>query len=464
MPRNPHVGILPLYLELYDRSLPTLRAEQQPFLAQAVQGLEQQGLQVSVAPVACVREEFEASLRRLEECDIDLLVTLHLAYSPSLESVGCLVASTLPILMLDVTPDEDFGLDVDPLRLLYNHGIHGLQDLASMLKRHGRDYQVAAGHVGDESVMKRCADIARGAQAAREWKNQRILRIGEVFHGMGDFQAEETLLASRFGITVQQIKPLELKESILSVSPGSIEEEILLDRQRYQIDLDPAVHDRSVRLGLGLRDYLDQGGFTAFSMNFNAFDSPDEPIETVPFLECCKAMERGVGYAGEGDVLTAGLVGALERGFGRTTFTEIFCPDWKGNRLFLSHMGEVNPEVAAGKPRLYEKEFPFTPAKNPATLACAFQPGAATLVNLAPDAGNQFNLLYSLVTIDPDGTHPHLKDWIRAWIRPSGDVRRFLESYSQLGGTHHLALVPGDWRTSLGAFARILGFKPCEIG
>jgi hypothetical protein len=31
----------------------------------------------------------------------------------------------------------------------------------------------------------------------------------------------------------------------------------------------------------------------------------------MPFLEFSKAMERGIGYAGEGDALTAVLVGAL---------------------------------------------------------------------------------------------------------------------------------------------------------
>lgn len=463
MQRKPYVGILPLFLELYDRSLPSLRAEQQPFLEQAAHALEQQGLQVSVAPIVCVKEECLASLRYLEESDIDLLVTLHLAYSPSLESVDSLVSSPFPILMLDTTPDESFGLEVDPLRLLYNHGIHGLQDLASMLRRYGCDYQIVAGHVGDPALFGKCAEIAHGALAAREWRTQRILRIGEIFKGMGDFQVEESLLSDRFGISIQQIEPSDLKDSILQVSRESIEEEINLDRQRYLVDLDEAVHARSVRLGLGLRQYLEKGVFSAFSMNFNAFDSPEEPIETVPFLECCKAMDRGIGYAGEGDVLTAGLVGALARGIGQTTFTEIFCPDWKGNRLFLSHMGEVNPAMAAGKPRLYEKEFPFTPAKNPATLACAYQPGVATLVNLAPDAEKSFSLLYSLVRVDQDGSHPALRDWIRAWISPPGDVRVFLEKYSQLGGTHHLALMAGDRRTSLDSLARFLGFKSVEI-
>ena len=57
-------------------------------------------------------------------------------------------------------------------------------------------------------------------------------------------------------------------------------------------------------------------------------------------------MQRGVGYAGEGDAFTASLVGALLKNYKETSFVEIFCPDWKNDALFISHMGEMNYAVA----------------------------------------------------------------------------------------------------------------------
>ena len=46
----------------------------------------------------------------------------------------------------------------------------------------------------------------------------------------------------------------------------------------------------------------------------------------------------------------------------------MFCPDWKNNLICRSHMGEMNLRVAAGKPELMEKDFPFTDAGNPVVL------------------------------------------------------------------------------------------------
>ena len=229
-----------------------------------------------------------------------------------------------------------------------------------------------------------------------------------------------------------------------------------LNSQRFIMDAPEEVHRRTVRLGLGLRKKLEKGGYCAFSMNFLAFDSPNE---TVPFLEACLAMERGVGYAGEGDVLTASLVGALGRAFGKTSFIEIFCPDWKGNTLFLSHMGEINPELAASKPRMYEKPFPFTPALNPAAISCGFAPGKAVLVNLTPGPNDTFGLILAPVEILPDSKSPAMQDWVRGWIKPQKELGQFLEDYSKLGGTHHSAIVMGDKVEALKAFAQMAGME-----
>ena len=79
----------------------------------------------------------------------------------------------------------------------------------------------------------------------------------------------------------------------------------------------------------------------------------------MPFIECCKIMERGQGYAGEGDVLTAGLVGALLQVYPNTTFTEMFCPDWEQDVILLSHMGESNPKLAQWKPLISDCPFNY---------------------------------------------------------------------------------------------------------
>lgn len=458
------VGLLPLYLELYDKVLPETRLEFTPFLNTIRQAFEGGGIEVVMADVCRLEPEFEAAVAAFEANGVDLIVAVHLAYSPSLESVEPLGRTHLPLLLLDTTMDHDFGQGVDRSRIMFNHGIHGVQDLASMLRRRGRHYEIVAGHVTESDVMVRAIETAYAARAANRFRGARALRIGESFKGMGDFAVSEPLLRDTFGIEVDTIGLDALEGEIARVNADAVAEEMLLDRERFSVEADPAVHERTVRVSLGLRRPLEAGGYTAFSMNFAAFDRSEGPVSTVPFLEASKAMARGLGYAGEGDVLTACLVGALNAGFGSTTFTEIFCPDWKGNALFLSHMGEMNPQVAAGQPRLIEMDFPYAEAQNPAILACAFAPGEATLVNLAPGPGDSFGLLAGNVEVLEDTHNPTMRDSIRAWVRPrSGDLGAFLEAYSRCGGTHHSALTYGATPEAVRAFAAFVGIPMVNI-
>ena len=463
MTKRPSVGLLPLYLSLYDERLPSLRDGFHGYPEGIAAGLESRGVDVQLAPIACVACEVRKAIAEFEAAGVDLIVSLHLTYSPSFEAADAFCETSLPLLLLSTSIDANFGMAIEPERLLYNHGIHGVMDLASVLRRRGRAYEVISGH----DILDRAADHARAALAACELRNTRALRVGPTFSGMGDFQVDESLL----GIRTESIDIASLDQAVSAISDETVEREMASDRERYDCALSEIAHERAVRVGLGLRAILEQGEFSAFSVNFQAFDRPDRPACTMPFLEIAKAMGRGLGYAGEGDLLSAGLVGALARAFGAVTFTEIFCADWEGDSLFLSHMGEISPSVAAATPRLLEKPSRFIDGHAPAVLTCGIKPGPAVLVNLAPGPDDSFALILAPVDVLPEvDLHPKMADGIRGWIRPScgeGDhrgVRNFLEGYSRAGGTHHKALVLGEQAEALAAFGRMAGCEVVPLG
>jgi len=460
----PKVGLLPHYLKLYDDALPSMRPVVERFLDEISAVLRARGLEVVRVPICRLSVEFESAVSSIERSGADAIISLHLAYSPSLESIAALQATSLPLILLDSTPDEAFGPDTPADRILYNHGIHGVQDLACMLRRRGRQFEIAAGHAKTSDVLDRVAELARGASAGRRMRAMRVLRIGEPFKGMGDFAVDEAVLRRQFAMEVTSISPDQLAPAAAGILQPAIDEEIARDRASYHVLADPDVHHRSVLVGLAVRQCLQQGRFGAFSFNFSAFQSAEGLINTVPFLEAAKAMARGIGYAGEGDVLTAGLVGALLSAWPRTTFTEIFCPDWRGQSLFLSHMGEINPAVAAGRAEICNKDFPWTPALPPAAFACAPAPGAAVLVNLAPAEENKFRLLVTSVEVLGDAIDPVMRRGVRGWVRPQMPLRRFLETYSRWGGTHHSALVLGAHAEGILAMGRMLGLESIRLG
>jgi len=163
---KPKVGLLPLYIKLYDDSWPEMQPRVDGFYRQIVSALGERGLEVDSAPVCRLAPEFKAAIREFEKARVDAIVTLHMAYSPSLESSAALAATSLPIVVLDTTPTYGYGPQQDPAELLYNHGIHGVQDMCNLLLRNHKAFQIEAGHWEKTDVLDRVAAWARAARLA----------------------------------------------------------------------------------------------------------------------------------------------------------------------------------------------------------------------------------------------------------------------------------------------------------
>ncbi len=460
MKRPPRVGLLPLYLALYDKVVPQHRPGREAFARDLADRLRGRGLDVELAPVCCVRKEVASAVRRFTEKEIDLLATVHLAYSPSLEAADALTDPLQPLVLLDTTQAASFDHTATRDDMFANHGIHGVQDLASVLRARESDFTVIAGHAADEAFLDEVAATAWAARAVMALRSCRVALVGKPFKGMGDFAVEREVLADELGPEVEEVVVGDLASAIARVSDAELDAEARRDAESFDLSaVPPGVLRESNRVGLALRGVLKKAGANAFSMNFQAFDRA-AGTPTVPFLEASKAMARGIGYAGEGDVLTASFLAALMAGFGDATFTEMFCPDWQGNAIFMSHMGECNVALAAEKPRIVEKDYAFGNVGNPAVALMRVRPGPATLANITPSAEAGFSILAAAVEVLDRGLSPNFPDVPHFWIRPrEGDIRGFLRRYSEAGGTHHLALLPGGHADALRCMAAMLGLE-----
>ncbi len=458
--RNPRIGLLPLYLALYDKVVPQFRPGREAFARDLADRLRGRGLDVELAPVCCVRDEVEPAADDLVSKGVDLLATVHLAYSPSLESADAVAETGLPLALLDTTGAARFDESATRDDMFENHGIHGVQDLASVLRARERLFHVIAGHVADEAFLDEVATTARAARAVSALRSCKTALVGKPFAGMGDFAVEPCDLSEDLGAHVKKVSLEQLAKAIARVTDADLDAEAKRDAASFDVSgISPEVVRESNRVGLALRGILKKAGASAFSMNFQAFDRK-AGTPTVPFLEASKAMARGVGYAGEGDVLTASFIAALMAGFGEATFTEMFCPDWLGNSIFMSHMGECNVAMAAERPRIVEKDYAFGDVANPAVALMRVRPGPATLANIATSPDTGYSVIAASVEVLDRALSPNFRDVPHFWVRPrEGNIRGFLRLYSEAGGTHHLALLPGDHTDGLRRMAEMLALE-----
>ena len=445
------VGFLPFYLKLYEDVAPARHDSMQANAVRIADLIRQRGVDVVRAPICCLRPDFAAAVRMFEDEQVDAIVTLHLAYSPSLESADVLAGTALPLVIFDTTPDYEFGFNYGD-KVMANHGIHGVQDMCNLLLRNRKPFLITAGPWQHPQVIDRLLKSIKTAAMTHRMQNLRVGAVGGRFDGMGDF----TIPPGTFGM---QVIPYEAQPE---PEAAAVQAEIAVDRERFVLgSISPGVHEQTVTASLKIRSWLEQDRLDAFTICFLGITRADG-WDTVPFLEASKAMARRVGYAGEGDVLTAGLHAAVLTAFPETSFTEMFCPDWAGNRIFLSHMGEINIALTAQKPLLAERDYIFSDTGNPALASGCFRSGKAMLIDLAPGPEQTFTLITAPVTLQaPDAPSSTANT---GWFTPdSGSVSSLLEAYSRLGGTHHILLSYDAEQESLRDFAHLMQWRFAAI-
>ena len=181
------VGLLPMYLEFYDKKVPDSRSRMERSLSDIKKRLEGKGLIIKDSKICRTKNEFEKAVKYFKTEDVIAIITLHLAYSPSLESAEALSGTDIPVIVLNTTPAFSFGSDQNTEEIMYNHGIHGVQDFCSILYKNKKKFFIETGHYNRSDVLDRVVEKVRSASLAHSMRSQKVGRIGGSFEGMGDF-------------------------------------------------------------------------------------------------------------------------------------------------------------------------------------------------------------------------------------------------------------------------------------
>ena len=205
----------------------------------------------------------------------------------------------------------------------------------------------------------------------------------------------------------------------------------------------PAVHRRAslryaARTELGLRAFLEAGGFQAFTDTFEDLAGLDQ----LPGMAVQRLMADGYGFGAEGDWKTAALVRAMKvmaAGLaGGTSFMEDYTYhlDPQGPKVLGAHMLEICPSLAADRPSCEIHPLGIGGKSDPVRLV--FTAPAGPAVNVAMiDLGDRFRLLVNEVdAVEPEQPLPKLPV-ARAFWTPRPDLKTAAAAWIYAGGPHH---------------------------
>ena len=379
---------------------------------------------------------------------VGVIAWMH-TFSPAKMWIRGLDVLDKPLLHLHTQANEALpwsSLDMDFMNL--NQSAHGDREFGYLQTRMGLARVTVCGHVSDAAVRRRVASWMRVATAWDHMRRMRLARFGDNMRGVAVTEGDKVEAELRFGVSVNTYAVNDLVSVVEAVREpavaGLVEE--YLDSYDVVAPLRPGGerHDSlryGARIETGLRDYLTQGGFTAFTTNFEDLGG----LRQLPGLAVQRLMADGYGFGGEGDWKTSMLLRTLKvmaHGLpGGTSFMEDYTYHYGPGpqRILGAHMLEVCPSIAAGRPSLEIHPLAIGDREDPVRLKFTAAPGPGVTVGLS-DLGSRFRLTANVVdVVAPDEELPRLPVACAVWApRPSLPVSA--ECWLAAGGPHHTVL------------------------
>ncbi|MFD2611752.1 L-arabinose isomerase [Paenibacillus gansuensis] len=402
-----------------------------------------------------------------DEC-AGIITWMH-TFSPAKMWIAGLSQLNKPLLHLHTQFNRDIpwdSIDMDFMNL--NQAAHGDREYGFIGARMGIARKIVVGYWEDPEVRGKIGSWMRTAAAFAESRSLKVARFGDNMRQVAVTEGDKVEAQIRFGWSVNGYGVGDLVQRVEAVSDADLNR--LMDEYDSTYEIAPegradgAVRDAiryQARIELGLRAFLEEGGFTAFTTTFEDLHG----LKQLPGLAVQRLMASGYGFGGEGDWKTAALVRLMKVMAGNrgTSFMEDYTYHLDpANELVLgAHMLEICPTISAGKPKIEVHPLGIGGKEDPARMVFDGRSGSALNASII-DLGSRFRLLINEVdAVQPQQEMPKLPVARVLWkVQPN--LKDGAEAWIRAGGAHHTGFSYEVTTEQLVDFAEMTGLE-CVI-
>ena len=356
-------------------------------------------------------------------------------------------------------------IDMDFMNL--NQSAHGDREFGFIMSRLRKKRKVVVGHWRSQHVQSQIGVWSRVVLGWDELQHLRVARIGDNMRQVAVTEGDKVEAQIRFGFEVNGYDSSDVVQHIDAVRDADLKELLEVYEQSYNLtdSLKSGGKQRqslvdAAKIELGLRQFLDQGGFKAFTDTFENLGA----LKQLPGLAVQRLMADGYGFGGEGDWKTAAMLRSMKvmaSGLeGGTSFMEDYTYHFTEQKSYVlgSHMLEICPSIAQGKPSCEVHPLGIGGKEDPVRLVFNSPAGPAINASLV-DMGNRFRLVVNEVeAIKPLADLPKLPVARVLWdCKPN--LETATTAWILAGGAHHTVYSQALQTEYMEDFADIAGIE-----
>jgi len=419
-------------------------------------------------PTVTTAEEIYAVCRdaNADESCIGLIFWMH-TFSPAKMWIRGLGILAKPFVHLHTQFNCEIpwsDIDMDFMNL--NQSAHGGREFGYICTRMNRHRSVVVGHWEAPDVREELGVWTRAAYGRDEAQRLKVARFGDNMRDVAVTEGDKVDAQIQLGFSVNGFGLGDLKPRVDAVTELQIDELTAQYHELYLINekADNNAIREQARIELGMRGFLEEGGFGAFTTTFENLHG----LSQLPGLAVQRLMADGYGFGAEGDWKTAAMTRIMKvmgRGLkGGTSFMEDYTYDLdpKGMRVLGSHMLEVCPSIAADKPMLEVHPLGIGGKDAPARLVFDGLKGSAINVSMI-DMGSRFRMIVNEVdAVTAEHPLPKLPVARVLWI-PRPNLKIGAAAWILAGGAHHTVYSQAVTTHCMEIFCEMVGIESVVI-
>lgn len=398
---------------------------------------------------------------------IGLVIWMH-TFSPAKMWIAGLAALKKPFLHLHTQFNSDIPwstIDMDFMNL--NQSAHGDREFGFIGSRMKLKRKVVVGHWQAEDVQEKIGIWERAACAWQDAQGARVARFGDNMRNVAVTEGDKVEAQIQFGYSVNGYGIGDLNKYIDAIMESDIDALTEEYDERYTVaeSLQCEGKDRqalrnAARIELGLRGFLEEGDFKAFTDTFEDLYG----LSQLPGIAVQRLMADGYGFGAEGDWKTAALVRSMKvMGVGLkggTSFMEDYTYHLHENdmKVLGAHMLEVCESIADGKPSAEIHPLSIGGKANPVRLVFDTPCGRALNVSVI-ELGERFRMIVNEVDVVPADEPLKKLPVARTVWKPRPDLKSAATAWIMAGGAHHTCFSQSVTSEFLEDFADIAGVE-----
>ena len=398
---------------------------------------------------------------------IGIITWMH-TFSPAKMWIKGLTVLTKPICHLHTQFNTEIpweSIDMDFMNL--NQSAHGDREFGYMMTRMRKKRKVVVGHWKEDGVQIKLGIWSRVALGWDEFQNLKVARLGDNMREVAVTEGDKVEAQIRFGFSVNGYDSSDVVRHIQNISESKLEALLKEYEEAYTLTNSLKVGGEkrnslvdAAKIELGLRAFLKEGGFKAFTDTFENLGT----LTQLPGIAVQRLMADGYGFAAEGDWKTAALVRAMKVmnvGLeGGTSFMEDYTYHFTPQKAYVmgSHMLEICPSISDARPSCEVHPLGIGGKGDPVRLVFNSPAGPAINASLV-DLGNRFRLIVNEVeAVRPMGQLPKLPVARVLWdAKPNLEIAA--TAWILAGGAHHTAYSQAVTTEFMEDFAEMAGIE-----